>query len=114
MWPERALRDHLGVIVRILAAALCAAAFGAAAPAHAALPLHKCTVQGVQARCGTLSVPENRALPSGRKISLRIVVLPATMGHARRDPFVYLAGGPGGEATQSAAGVAGIWYELRA
>ncbi len=70
-------------------------------------------MQGLAARCGTLSVPENRAIPLSRMISLRVVVLPATVKRARNDPFVYLAGGPGGAATQSAAAAAGIWYELR-
>jgi pimeloyl-ACP methyl ester carboxylesterase len=91
-----------------------AAAVCAVTPAHAALPLHKCTVQSLAARCGTLSVPENRAVPAGRTISLRIVVLPATMKRTHNDPFVYLAGGPGGAATQLTAVVAGIWFELRA
>ncbi len=102
-----------GVNVRALVAIVGATTVCAAAPAHAALPLHKCTVQGLTARCGTLSVPEYRAQPSGRKISLRIVVLPATLERTHNDPFVYLAGGPGGASTQSAAAVAGIWYELR-
>ena len=102
------------VKVRVLVAIVGAATVCAATPAHAALPLHKCTVQNIAARCGTLSLPENRALPTGRTISLRIVVLPATLGRTHNDPFVYLAGGPGGAATQSAAVVASIWYELRA
>ena len=102
------------VKVRALVAVVGAATVCAAAPAHAALPLHKCTVQNIAARCGTLSVPENRAVPVGRMIPLRIVVLPATIKRTRNDPFVYLAGGPGGAATQLTAAVASIWFELRA
>ena len=102
------------VKVRALVAVVGAATVCAAAPAHAGVPLHKCTVQGIAARCGTLAVPENRAVPAGRMISLRIAVLPATLGRTHSDPFVYLAGGPGGAATQSAAAVASIWFELRA
>ena len=98
--------------VRALVALAGATAVCAAAPAHAALPLHKCFVQGVAARCGTLSVPENRAVPTSRMISLRIVVLPATEKRTARDPFVYLAGGPGGAATELAVAVQSIWYEL--
>lgn len=105
--------DHRRVNLRAAAVGVAAAALVGAGPAHAALPLHKCTVQGLPARCGALSVPENRALPSGRTISLRIVVLPATVKRTHNDPFVYLAGGPGGAATQSTAVVASIWYELR-
>ena len=81
--------------------------------AHGAVPLRPCNVQGVAARCGTFSVPENRAIVGGRTIALRVVVLPATVRRTSRDPFVYLAGGPGAAATQSAAAVASIWYSLR-
>ena len=48
-----------------------------AAPTPAEVPLTPCTVAGVQARCGRLVVPENRTLEAGRKISLRIAVVPA-------------------------------------
>jgi len=33
-------------------------------------------VQGIDARCGTFVVPENRAKPNGRTIGLKVVVLP--------------------------------------
>jgi pimeloyl-ACP methyl ester carboxylesterase len=114
MQPPACLDTIQGVNVRALAAVVGTTAVCAASPAHAALPLHTCFVQGLPARCGTLSVPENRALPSSRTISLRIVVLPATVKRTHSDPFVYLAGGPGGAATQSTAIVASIWWELRA
>jgi pimeloyl-ACP methyl ester carboxylesterase len=45
-----------------------------------------------------LEVAENRALESGRKISLRVVVMPAR-GVARRPPLFVLTGGPGLAAT---------------
>jgi pimeloyl-ACP methyl ester carboxylesterase len=48
--------------------------------------------------CGTLSVWENRATKSGRKISLNIVVIPARSP----DPIVFLEGGPGEPATLDA------------
>src|SRR5262249_54274643 len=47
------------------------------------------------AQCGTLEVPENRAKPEGRKISLAIAVLPANTLNPRADPLFILAGGPG-------------------
>ena len=62
-----------------------------------AVLLSACTIGGVHAQCGTVSVPENRALPAGPQISLQVVVLPATKRAARRaDPVFYIAGGPGG------------------
>ena len=47
------------------------------------------------AQCGTLEVPENRAKPDGRRISLAVAVLPANTLHPRPDPLFILAGGPG-------------------
>jgi pimeloyl-ACP methyl ester carboxylesterase len=48
------------------------------------------------ARCGTYEVFENRDAQSGRKITLQVVVLPATGTPRRDDPVTYFAGGPGG------------------
>ena len=86
----------------------------AAAPASPAkLPLRACTVQGVAAKCGTLLVPENRDSGIGARIGLRIVVVPARRKPARADAFTYLAGGPGGAATQQSAVVNSIWSRVR-
>jgi pimeloyl-ACP methyl ester carboxylesterase len=82
----------------------------ASAPASpATLPLRACTVQGVAAKCGTLLVPENRDTGAGPRIGLRVVVVPARVRPARRDAFAYLAGGPGGAATEQTAVVNSIW-----
>jgi pimeloyl-ACP methyl ester carboxylesterase len=66
------------------------------------LPLSDCVIGGVSARCGTLDVPENRASGEGRRISLRIAVLPATARVVEPDPVFSLAGGPGDAATDDA------------
>jgi pimeloyl-ACP methyl ester carboxylesterase len=87
-----------------------AAACGGDRPAGSTFGLEPCVVQGVDARCGTLRVPENRALSSGRTIGLRIVVLPARRQPARPDAFTYLAGGPGvGAASTMPSAALGIW-----
>jgi pimeloyl-ACP methyl ester carboxylesterase len=72
------------------------------------LVLNDCQVQGVasKAKCGTYDVFENRATKKGRKITLKIVVIPATSDKREPDPFVYFSGGPGGSATQDARGFA--------
>jgi pimeloyl-ACP methyl ester carboxylesterase len=70
------------------------------------VPLSTCSVQNVNARCGTLTVSEDPQAMNGRRIDLRVVVLPATGGHALGDPIVYFAGGPGGAATESVADMA--------
>jgi pimeloyl-ACP methyl ester carboxylesterase len=50
------------------------------------------------ARCGRLTVPENRAAPSSRTISLSVAIIPAKAATKQPDPIVWLAGGPGDDA----------------
>ena len=66
-------------------------------------PPEPCVVQGIDARCGTFVVPENRAMPNGRTVESNVVVLPAFSQPARTDAVTYLAGGPGEAATEHAA-----------
>lgn len=54
----------------------------------------------VDAYRGTFSVPENRAVPDSRLLTLHYVRFPST-NHNAGPPIVYLAGGPGGS---------GIWF----
>lgn len=54
------------------------------------------------ARCGTLTVPENRAGASGRTIRLGVAIVPAATGKPTSDPIVWLAGGPGDDAVGEA------------
>jgi pimeloyl-ACP methyl ester carboxylesterase len=65
-------------------------------------PPEPCVVQGIDARCGTFVVPENRAKPNGRTIGLHVVVLPARLESVRKDAVTYLAGGPGRAASEQA------------
>jgi pimeloyl-ACP methyl ester carboxylesterase len=73
----------------------------AAAPARR-IPLGPCRLKnaGAQAVCGTLEVPEDRAHPEGRKIKLRVAVVPALARTPQPDPVFLLAGGPGQAATE--------------
>jgi pimeloyl-ACP methyl ester carboxylesterase len=83
---------------------------------NATLALTPCTLPKHQeaARCGKLTVYENRMARSGRQISLNIVVLPARNSQAAADPVFYLAGGPGQAAARIAsAGEDTIMRELR-
>ena len=67
------------------------------------IPLTDCRLPGgVEAQCGTLTVPENRAAAAGRTIDLDIAVLPATGSSSvvEDDPLFLLAGGPGQAATE--------------
>lgn len=91
-------------LVPLFAALIALAGCGAPGPEGGGLPLADCRLPklAVAARCGTLSVPENRAEPSGRKIDIFVAVMPANTASPRRDPFVVLAGGPGQAASHLA------------
>lgn len=77
--------------------------------------LNDCQIQGLpgKAKCGTLEVYENRATRRGRRITLNIVILPATSDKREPDPFVYFAGGPGSSATEDARGIAPAFSQIR-
>lgn len=75
-------------------------------PARAEVParvaLAPCTLKGgLQARCGTLEVMEDRQRPGGRKLGLRVVVVPALARAPAADPLFLLAGGPGQAASEA-------------
>src|SRR4051812_26482568 len=93
----------------LLAAAVLAAP-AAAAPAPAGFD--DCSPAGVPARCGTIAVPENRGVRGGRTIRLKVVVVPALVEPAEPDAFTFLAGGPGGAATNAVANAATIWQDI--
>lgn len=54
------------------------------------------------ARCGTLTVPENRAKPNGRTITLGVAIVAAAASKPKSDPIVWFAGGPGDDAVGEA------------
>ncbi|MGH8168979.1 MAG: alpha/beta hydrolase [Steroidobacteraceae bacterium] len=94
-------------------------AFGLIGPCHAAparqLALSGCELHQaleltlIQAECGHLSVPENPAAPLGRRIELRVAVVPAVSTRKSPDPLFVLAGGPGMAATSFYASVAPVF-----
>ncbi|HYL27972.1 MAG TPA: alpha/beta fold hydrolase, partial [Candidatus Nitrosotalea sp.] len=51
-----------------------------------------------QARCGQLTVPENRQRAGTRTISLAVAIIAASSPRAKSDPILWLAGGPGDDA----------------
>ena len=60
----------------------------------------RCVLDGaVDARCGVLQVAEDPGQPSGRMIELKVEVMPAR-STAVGAPVFFLAGGPGGAATE--------------
>lgn len=74
---------------------------------------HPYGLGSVEARCGTLSVPEDRESPAGRHVELAIAVVPAVSAQARPDPLFLLAGGPGQGAREAFVGVLGALAGVR-
>lgn len=89
---------------------------GQADKTPARLELSPCDLPGVneKVRCGTYEVFEDRAARKGRKITLKVVVFPASGPTREPDPFVYIPGGPGSSATEDAPGVARQFAAIRA
>ena len=92
--------------------------FLTALPSFAAQPrleLAPCTIPGLpsEARCGTYEVWENRAARSGRKIPLRVVVIPAEGPDRLPDPFIYFEGGPGQSSVMAASWIVQEYGALR-
>jgi pimeloyl-ACP methyl ester carboxylesterase len=79
----------------------------ATAPPEERIPLHDCqlsapgSVGSLAAKCGELSVYEDRTSGSGRRITLNIAVIPAVSRNPAPDPLFFLTGGPGQAATES-------------
>ena len=84
-------------------------------PCPVAAELAPCTLPGLEepARCGTVEVLENRQAPAGRKIGIKVVVLPARGSSPAPDPVFALAGGPGESATGAARVFAQRFEEAR-
>lgn len=95
-----------------LSATVAATVLGGQQPA---LKLEDCRLDGVSvpARCGTLTVFEDRAADAGRMIDLKVVVIPAIANNAEPDPLFFLAGGPGQAATELAEPVLPLFAGVR-
>lgn len=79
-------------------------------------PLKPCELPRLNepARCGVLGVFEDRAAARGRRIPIRVVVLPATGSRRAPDPLFVLQGGPGQAASNLADFYAEAFAKVRA
>ena len=66
----------------------------------------------VDARCGTLSVPEDRANPAGRQIDLHVAVIPAITRDPEPDALFLLAGGPGQSAIEAFPSLVELMFSI--
>jgi pimeloyl-ACP methyl ester carboxylesterase len=81
------------------------------------LPLEDCALatssgDQIDARCGTLSVPEDRSNPGGRKIELHVAVIPAITRDPEPDALFLLAGGPGQSAIEAFPGMVDLMFSI--
>lgn len=114
---------NLRAILGPLAALLCAwpGQLPAADAVHGirfgTLTFRPCTLtspglaQTVAARCSTLSVPEDRSRPGGRRIDLGLAWVPGAAKRPQSDPILFLAGGPGQAALASFPMLAGAFRD---
>jgi pimeloyl-ACP methyl ester carboxylesterase len=84
----------------LLVSTFATAGWGAASapvPTPSRLAVTPCRLPGIEreARCGTYEVFEDRAAGKGRRIGLKVAVLPAASAKPAADPLFFLAGGPG-------------------
>ncbi len=105
-------RTFIGLVVFSLLVGACVAPGATISTTSPSIALSSCSLieaggQGqLDAKCGTLSVYENRAAAAGRKIDLNVVVVPAINRSANPDPLFFIPGGPGEAAVESFAGIA--------
>jgi pimeloyl-ACP methyl ester carboxylesterase len=111
--------DSQRLSLRVLLGALSLAAAPVAPTLAAAelaprLELAPCRLPGIEreVRCGRFDVFEDRAAGKGRKIPLRVAVLPATGAGRVSDPLFFFEGGPGLSAVDDAADLAAEWAAI--
>jgi pimeloyl-ACP methyl ester carboxylesterase len=105
-------------VALIAAAALPASLYPARAGIGETLPLQECRLEhplrlaSVDARCGSLSVPEDRSNPGSARISLRIAVIASLNRRSTASPLFILAGGPGQAASALYVSHAGAFARI--
>ena len=66
----------------------------------------------VDARCGTLTVPEDRSDSAGRQVELHVAVIPAIKRNPEPDALFLLAGGPGQSAIETFPAIIALMYPI--
>lgn len=110
------LFNRIRILILVAFVIWCLGSVATAQTASPKIKLNDCELPDVKekVRCGTYDVFEDRAAGRGRKITLKVVVYPATGPTREPDPFVYLAGGPGSSAIRDSLGVVPAFAAIRA
>ncbi len=74
---------------------------------------HPSGLASVEAECGHMTVPENRAVSGGRQLQLFVARIPSLSRRHAPEPVFVLAGGPGLGASTFYAGVAPAFARIR-
>lgn len=103
-------------IFLLLLAAMCfstLAACGGNRQAEASVSLEPCVLAGgLEASCGVLPLPENRADPAGATVDVHFAVVKARTNNPQPDPLFMLAGGPGQAAMETYAQIVPLLDEI--
>ncbi len=112
--------NHLGNSMQKYGMSLCVVMMMTIFSDSHALPkpsitLSNCHVQGIKqiVQCGSLQVPENYEKIDGEQISINIAIIPAIDSSKKKEPFMFLAGGPGQAAVEIAAPLYKVFTEIR-
>jgi len=106
------------IVATTLLALVIVAAGSGRARAGETLALTECRLEhplrlaSVAARCGSLSVPEDRAQPQSGRIALRVAVIAALNRRGAASPLFILAGGPGQSAIAMYVSYAGAFARI--
>lgn len=105
----------LSLLALPLLAACVSSQRGTARDAARRLPLTPCRVEHLdeEVLCGSYRVWEDREARSGRKIPIRVVVLPALGPDPAPDPLFLFSGGPGEASARNAGGWGGFLRPIR-
>jgi pimeloyl-ACP methyl ester carboxylesterase len=79
------------------------------------LKIETCHLKGIkeQVKCGSLWVPENYNNVAGEQISINFAVIPAIDNSENKQPFMFLAGGPGQAAVELASPILSMFKDIR-
>ncbi|MFC1849872.1 alpha/beta fold hydrolase [candidate division CSSED10-310 bacterium] len=106
-----------GLIVQIMILLFITGTSGASMPPMPEFEPCQLTPDGgqssIQAKCTEIVVPEDPENPGGRKISLRLVIVPAKHRNKAPDPLFLLAGGPGQAISEAFPSLAGSFEKIR-
>ena len=126
----RRVAGPLAILATVVLVSACSAGGGSTASGSpttvptrllAGQPMASCVIHGdvpvtadVDGLCGSFEVPEDRSHPDGRRISLRVAVVPAAAAVPAPDAFVAIAGGPGDASTSFFAWLPGLYSGVHA